>query len=136
MGGKTLQNSRPKKYGKGGRRCRVCGNQGGGMIRKYNMNICRQCFRQYAADIGFQNRPGPPPSGYANGHLVYTFMDAESFPQFDFIAPKSKRRALAISGVAIDSGMRADAAFVKHSGADAYVNPARALLTVKQPPRV
>ncbi|KAH8061341.1 ribosomal protein [Aureococcus anophagefferens] len=54
MGGKTLQNSRPKKYGKGGRRCRVCGNQGGGMIRKYNMNICRQCFRQYAADIGFQ----------------------------------------------------------------------------------
>ena len=30
------------------------GNQGGGMIRKYNMNICRQCFRQYAADIGFQ----------------------------------------------------------------------------------
>lgn len=31
---------------------RVCGN-GGGMIRKYGLNICRQCFREYAKDIGF-----------------------------------------------------------------------------------
>ena len=31
---------------------RVCGNQWG-IIRKYNLNICRQCFREYAKDIGF-----------------------------------------------------------------------------------
>lgn len=29
----------------GSRRCRVCSNQGG-LIRKYGMNICRQCFRE------------------------------------------------------------------------------------------
>jgi len=33
-------------------RSRVCGN-GQGMIRKYGLNICRQCFREYAKDIGF-----------------------------------------------------------------------------------
>jgi len=48
----ALINSHPKKFGKGGRRCRVCGNQQA-IIRKYNMNICRQCFRTYAKDIGF-----------------------------------------------------------------------------------
>lgn len=31
---------------------RVCGNKWG-IIRKYNLNICRQCFREYAKDIGF-----------------------------------------------------------------------------------
>lgn len=31
---------------------RVCSNQGG-LIRKYGMNICRQCFRERSADIGF-----------------------------------------------------------------------------------
>jgi hypothetical protein len=31
---------------------KVCSNQGG-IIRKYNLNICRQCFREYATDIGF-----------------------------------------------------------------------------------
>jgi len=31
---------------------RVCENQHA-IIRKYNINICRQCFREYARDIGF-----------------------------------------------------------------------------------
>ena len=31
---------------------RVCANQWG-IIRKYNLNICRQCFREYTKDIGF-----------------------------------------------------------------------------------
>ena len=31
---------------------RVCSNQWG-LIRKYGLNICRQCFREYAKDIGF-----------------------------------------------------------------------------------
>ncbi|SHO75881.1 Protein component of the small (40S) ribosomal subunit [Malassezia sympodialis ATCC 42132] len=44
--------SHPRNYGKGSRKCRVCGNQGG-LIRKYGLDICRQCFREKAADIGF-----------------------------------------------------------------------------------
>ena len=32
---------------------RVCSNRDG-LIRKYQLNICRQCFREYAADIGFK----------------------------------------------------------------------------------
>ena len=31
---------------------RVCTHQAG-LIRKYGLNICRQCFREKAADIGF-----------------------------------------------------------------------------------
>ncbi|KAJ3253826.1 40S ribosomal protein S29 [Boothiomyces macroporosus] len=44
--------SHPRKYGKGSRQCRVCAHQAG-LIRKYNINMCRQCFREYANDIGF-----------------------------------------------------------------------------------
>ncbi|KAJ5296088.1 hypothetical protein PENANT_c021G06101 [Penicillium antarcticum] len=55
--------SRPRKYGKGSRECRVCSHRAG-LIRKYgvwkpslaftlNMNICRQCFREKSTDIGF-----------------------------------------------------------------------------------
>jgi len=52
MGFETVWNSHPKTCSKGARACRVCGN-GGGLVRKYGLNICRQCFRQYAKDIGF-----------------------------------------------------------------------------------
>ncbi|PWA27838.1 hypothetical protein CCH79_00000136 [Gambusia affinis] len=34
------------------RSSRVCSNRHG-LIRKYGLNMCRQCFRQYAKDIGF-----------------------------------------------------------------------------------
>ncbi|KAK9235203.1 ribosomal protein S14 [Lipomyces kononenkoae] len=44
--------SHPRKYGKGSRQCRVCAHQAG-LIRKYGLNICRQCFREYSKDIGF-----------------------------------------------------------------------------------
>ncbi|KAL2828965.1 hypothetical protein ASPVEDRAFT_42086 [Aspergillus versicolor CBS 583.65] len=44
--------SRPRSYGKGSRQCRVCSHRAG-LIRKYGMDICRQCFREKAADIGF-----------------------------------------------------------------------------------
>jgi small subunit ribosomal protein S29e len=30
----------------------VCGN-GHAIIRKYGLNVCRQCFREYANAIGF-----------------------------------------------------------------------------------
>ncbi|EIM22328.1 40S ribosomal protein S29 [Wallemia mellicola CBS 633.66] len=45
--------SRPRIYGKGSRSCRVCGKNGQGLIRKYGMDICRQCFRENASAIGF-----------------------------------------------------------------------------------
>lgn len=32
---------------------RSCANKHG-IIRKYGLNICRQCFREYANDIGFK----------------------------------------------------------------------------------
>ncbi|PIG85792.1 hypothetical protein AARAC_008332 [Aspergillus arachidicola] len=44
--------SRPRTYGKGSRGCRVCTHRAG-LIRKYGMNICRQCFREKSQDIGF-----------------------------------------------------------------------------------
>ena len=44
--------SHPRGYGKGSRTCRVCGN-GGGIVRKYNLMICRQCFNEKSAAIGF-----------------------------------------------------------------------------------
>lgn len=34
------------------RHSRVCTHRAG-LIRKYGLNICRQCFREKAADIGF-----------------------------------------------------------------------------------
>lgn len=45
--------SRPRTFGKGSRQCRVCAHQAG-LIRKYGMDICRQCFREKAAVIGFE----------------------------------------------------------------------------------
>ena len=53
MAHENVYNSRPKTYGKGSRGCRVCGHVAG-LIRKYELNVCRQCFREYSKDIGFQ----------------------------------------------------------------------------------
>lgn len=44
--------SHPRKYGKGSRGCRICQHQAG-LIRKYGLNICRQCFRERSDAIGF-----------------------------------------------------------------------------------
>ncbi|XP_035582240.1 40S ribosomal protein S29-like [Zalophus californianus] len=51
-GHQQLYWSHPRKFGQGSRSCRVCSNRHG-LIRKYGLNMCRQCFRQYAKDIGF-----------------------------------------------------------------------------------
>ncbi|CAX64028.1 40S ribosomal protein S29, putative [Plasmodium reichenowi] len=48
-----ILNVHPKKYGQGSRQCRVCSNKHA-IIRKYNINICRQCFRERADIIGFK----------------------------------------------------------------------------------
>ncbi|EAK89726.1 ribosomal protein S29, partial [Cryptosporidium parvum Iowa II] len=52
MGYSKVYNSHPKTYGQGSRCCRVCYNHHG-LIRKYSLNICRQCFRERAEAIGF-----------------------------------------------------------------------------------
>ncbi|XP_045152293.1 40S ribosomal protein S29-like [Echinops telfairi] len=41
----------PRKFGQGSSSRRVCSNRHG-LIRKYGLNVCRQCFRQYMKDIG------------------------------------------------------------------------------------
>ena len=53
MGHRNVWNSHPKKYGPGSRKCRICANRHG-LIRKYGLNVCRQCFRENADNIGFQ----------------------------------------------------------------------------------
>ncbi|XP_038171968.1 40S ribosomal protein S29-like [Arvicola amphibius] len=52
MGHQQLYWSHPRKCGQGSRSRRICSNRHG-LIRKYGLNICRQCFRQYAKDVGF-----------------------------------------------------------------------------------
>ncbi|KAL6151807.1 40S ribosomal protein S29 [Exserohilum turcicum] len=52
MSHESVWYSRPRTYGKGSRECRVCTHPAG-LIRKYGLNICRQCFREKSTDIGF-----------------------------------------------------------------------------------
>ncbi|XP_044775255.1 40S ribosomal protein S29-like [Neomonachus schauinslandi] len=53
MGHQQLYQSHPRKCGQGSRSCHICSNWHS-LIRKYGLNMCRQCFRQYAKyDIGF-----------------------------------------------------------------------------------
>ena len=47
-----LQYTHPRKYGPGAYACRLCNSQRG-VIRKYNLMLCRRCFRENAKDIGF-----------------------------------------------------------------------------------
>jgi len=42
-----------RKFGKGSRTCRTC-KAHGAIIRKYGLNVCRQCFREVAKDLGFK----------------------------------------------------------------------------------
>ncbi|EYC26837.1 hypothetical protein Y032_0010g988 [Ancylostoma ceylanicum] len=57
MGFANLWFSHPRKFGPGSRSCRVCSNHHG-LIRKYGLDMCRRCFREYAKDIGFKKQ-GP-----------------------------------------------------------------------------
>ncbi|XP_043750810.1 40S ribosomal protein S29-like [Cervus elaphus] len=52
MGHQQLYSSHPRKFGRGSRSCQVCSNRHG-LIWKYGLNMCCQCFHQYAKDIGF-----------------------------------------------------------------------------------
>ncbi|MCW4052133.1 MAG: 30S ribosomal protein S14 [Candidatus Bathyarchaeota archaeon] len=51
MGKERLKKER--KFGKGSRPCRRCGSYGP-IIRRYNLYICRHCFREIALELGFK----------------------------------------------------------------------------------
>ena len=42
----------PKK-GEVGRACKFCGRRDG-LVRKYSLIMCRQCFREKAYELGFR----------------------------------------------------------------------------------
>lgn len=46
--------SKERKFGKGSRVCRRCGSKGSTIIRRYGLNLCRQCFREAAENLGFR----------------------------------------------------------------------------------
>jgi ribosomal protein S14 len=49
----SQQELKERDYGKGSRGCKRCGSKNG-LIRRYGLNICRQCFREVAEKIGFK----------------------------------------------------------------------------------
>ncbi|GIU72532.1 MAG: 30S ribosomal protein S14 [Candidatus Nitrosocaldaceae archaeon] len=48
-----LTGRKPRKQSKGSRWCKRCG-QYGVLVRKYDLMLCRQCFREVASKIGFK----------------------------------------------------------------------------------
>jgi ribosomal protein S14 len=42
-----------KFKGRGKRKCQICGNVRG-LIRKYNLFLCRKCFRERATSLGWK----------------------------------------------------------------------------------
>jgi len=52
---KFLKFNKPKvrKFGIATKKCERCGRFGA-HIKQYNLNLCRQCFREIAEEIGFK----------------------------------------------------------------------------------
>jgi len=52
---KFIKHNSPKKrkFGQSSKKCKLCGRTHA-HISKYNLNICRQCFRLNAKKIGFK----------------------------------------------------------------------------------
>ena len=50
-----LKHNKPKerKFGIGNSVCRRCGRRGA-HINKYDLHLCRQCFREVAKELGFK----------------------------------------------------------------------------------
>lgn len=42
-----------RKFGENTKKCKRCGRTGA-HIAKYGLNLCRQCFRETATDLGFK----------------------------------------------------------------------------------
>jgi len=51
---KFIRHCKPKdrKTGIAARKCERCGRFGA-HLKQYNLNLCRQCFREIATEIGF-----------------------------------------------------------------------------------
>jgi small subunit ribosomal protein S14 len=52
---KFVKHNKPKdrKIGVASQKCRRCGRFGA-HLSQYNLNLCRQCFREIAEEIGFK----------------------------------------------------------------------------------
>lgn len=52
---KFLKNNVPKdrKFGESTKKCGFCGRTGA-IVGKYDMGICRHCFREHAKELGFK----------------------------------------------------------------------------------
>lgn len=52
---KFIKHNKPKdrKHGIASKKCEKCGRFGA-MINKYELNLCRHCFREIAEEIGFK----------------------------------------------------------------------------------
>lgn len=44
---------RPRKFGESTKKCVICGRTGG-HISKYQLKVCRQCFREHSQRLGFK----------------------------------------------------------------------------------
>ncbi|MFH1972879.1 MAG: 30S ribosomal protein S14 [archaeon] len=44
---------KPREFGVNSSPCKLCGRVGG-HIQKYNLHLCRQCFRDNATKLGFK----------------------------------------------------------------------------------
>jgi small subunit ribosomal protein S14 len=42
-----------KSFGRGANSCKRCGRRNG-LVRKYGIYLCRQCFREVAPQMGFE----------------------------------------------------------------------------------
>jgi small subunit ribosomal protein S14 len=42
-----------QEFGRGAHECTRCGRESG-LIRRYDLYMCRQCFREVARDLGFK----------------------------------------------------------------------------------
>lgn len=47
------RHGKPRKFGKGARWCKRCG-QYAALVRMYDLQLCRQCFREVAEKLGFK----------------------------------------------------------------------------------
>ncbi|MBN88322.1 30S ribosomal protein S14 [Candidatus Woesearchaeota archaeon] len=52
---KFIRNNSTKKraFGKALKTCTRCGRGKGSNVGRYNLNICRRCFREKATELGF-----------------------------------------------------------------------------------
>ncbi|MCX6818110.1 MAG: 30S ribosomal protein S14 [Candidatus Aenigmarchaeota archaeon] len=48
-----FNSSKPRKFGKAVKPCRRCGKTEG-VVHKYGLSYCRQCFREIARELGFE----------------------------------------------------------------------------------